>query len=348
MRFAVFDYIELGPQPIGRVYNERMEFVRALEDANFYGYYLSEHHFTPQSTTPSPSVFLAALARESHHIRLGALLFLLPLYHPLRLAEELCMLDHLSNGRLDVGVGRGVSPVEFEAMGEDYARSTDTYTEALQLLVKCFTVDRIDHSGSRWKFKGVPMVMKPQQRPYPPLWYGLRGDSGATVAARYGMNAVASGTDEGVTKHLARFRAAWQSEAAERKANRPDVTQPFVGALRNLIVADTDADADRIGRPAYQKWYDNLTWLWAKSGLTPPTGFSSDYDAARRTGSLVVGNPETVRHVLGTQSQHCGYDDLVMVMSFGTMSHTQAMHSLALFRDEVMPALQESNAPVPS
>lgn len=168
MKFGIFDYVEFGDRPISEIYEKRFEFARAAEAARFHGYYVSEHHFTPQSATPSPAVYLSSIARETTKIRLGALLFLLPLYNPLRLYEELCMLDHLSNGRLDIGVGRGVSPVEFAVLGEDYETSTEAYSEALELLIKCFTDDRIDHKGQHWTFQNVPVVLKPLQKPYPP------------------------------------------------------------------------------------------------------------------------------------------------------------------------------------
>lgn len=340
MQFGIFDYVEIGENSIRRIYDERFEFVRAAESAGFYGYYVSEHHFTPQSSTPSPSVYLAALARETKSIRLGALLFLLPLYHPLRLAEELCMLDHLSGGRLDIGVGRGVSPVEFAALGEDYEESADVYTEVLELLIKYFTSDRIDHHGKKWNFENVPVVMRPLQSPYPPLWYGLRGEAGGALAAHYGMNAVASGTDESVANHLARFREAWKRDTDGRKNSKSPVRTPIVGGMRNVVVADTDEEAERLGRAAYQKWYDNLKWLWIQRGISPPTGFSGDYEMARKTGSLVVGSPRSVREELTAQAERCKYEYLVMVLNFGTLTHQQAMHSLTLFRDEIMPALQ--------
>lgn len=344
MRFAIFDYVELGDLPIGRVYDERFDFVRAAEAAGFYGYYVSEHHFTPQSTTPSPSVYLAALARETKTIRLGALLYLLPLYHPLRFVQELCMLDHLSHGRLDIGVGRGVSPVEFAALGEDYDTSSDVYMETLELLIKCFTSDRVDHEGKRWKFHNVPMVMKSLQKPYPPLWYGLRGETGGALAAHYGMNAVASGTDDGVTSHLKRFRDAWRTDAAGRASANSPVTDPVVGALRTVVVADTDREAERLARDAYRRWFDNLNWLWIKSGKPAPTGFSGDFDTARKTGSLVVGSPTLVRAELAAQAERCRFNFLAMVMNLGTLSHSDAMRSLGLFASEVMPKLRKVNA----
>ena len=123
MKFGIFDYIDLRTEPLTRTYDERMVLLQAAEEAGFYGYHITEHHATPLSATPSPAVFLAAAARETKRIRLGALLFLLPLYHPLRLLEEFLMLDNLSKGRLDIGVGRGISPFEFAAFGEDIKQS---------------------------------------------------------------------------------------------------------------------------------------------------------------------------------------------------------------------------------
>jgi alkanesulfonate monooxygenase SsuD/methylene tetrahydromethanopterin reductase-like flavin-dependent oxidoreductase (luciferase family) len=117
MKFGIFDYIDDRGEPLHKTYDDRLALLQAAEAAGFYGYHLTEHHATPLSMTPSPGVFLAAAARETQRIRLSTLLYLLPLYHPLRLFEELCMLDHLSHGRLDVGLGRGISPMEFEAYG---------------------------------------------------------------------------------------------------------------------------------------------------------------------------------------------------------------------------------------
>src|SRR6185295_16653060 len=111
------------------------------------------------SATPSPSVFLAAAARETSRIRLGALLYLLPLYHPLRLLQELCMLDHLSGGRLDIGVGRGIAPAEFEALDADFSRAADDYQHTLNVLYQGFTRDRIDYRWDRYNFEDVPVVM---------------------------------------------------------------------------------------------------------------------------------------------------------------------------------------------
>ena len=153
MKFGVFDYIEAGDIPLHQTYEERLTLIQSLEAAGFYGYHLSEHHATPLSMTPSPSIFLAAAARETKRIRLGTLLYLLPLYHPMRLLEELCMLDQLSGGRLDIGIGRGISPHEFEAFDADFADSGADFDHCFNVLHQGFTRERINYSSPHYTFK---------------------------------------------------------------------------------------------------------------------------------------------------------------------------------------------------
>ncbi len=145
MKFGIFDYIDIRSEPVPRLYDERIALIQAAEAAGFYGYHVTEHHATPLSAAPSPSVFLAAAARETSRIRLGALLFLLPLYHPFRLLEELQMLDNLSHGRLDIGVGRGVSPFEFAVLSQDIKESEKLYAECLEIVWKGLKHKRITH-----------------------------------------------------------------------------------------------------------------------------------------------------------------------------------------------------------
>src|SRR5581483_10532560 len=112
VRFGMFDWIDRRPAPLGQIYEERLQLIEAGEAAGFFCYHLAEHHATPLGMAPSPALFLAAAAQRTRTIRLGPLVYLLPLYEPLRLVEEVCMLDQLSGGRLELGVGRGVSPWE--------------------------------------------------------------------------------------------------------------------------------------------------------------------------------------------------------------------------------------------
>ncbi|MBM3530001.1 MAG: LLM class flavin-dependent oxidoreductase [Alphaproteobacteria bacterium] len=343
MKFGVFDYIEGSDAPLHKTYEERLELIKALEAADFYGYHLSEHHATPLSMTPSPSVFLAAAARETSRIRLGTLLYLLPLYHPLRLLEELCMLDHLSGGRLDIGVGRGISPHEFDAFSEDFEQSGTMFEHVFNVLYQGFTRDRIDYSCDRFTFKDTPVVIKPLQRPHPPFWYGLRGDHGPLFAARRGMNGVTLGPDDRVIRIMQTFRANWTAHAAERKAFGSPVQSPHVGVMRAMFVADTDDEANRIARKAHETWFENLAWLWKVRGTFPPIAIAADFDQAKAAGTLVVGGPDTVRRILTAQAERCGHNYLVLLLAFGSLTHAQQMRSLELFRTEIMPNLRAMN-----
>src|SRR5882757_1388392 len=111
MKIGLFDHVEAADRPMATLLDERLTFAQAADEAGIYCLHLAEHHATPLNMVPVPGVYLGAVARATKRMRLGPLVYLLPLYSPLRLIEEICMLDHLSGGRMEVGVGRGVSNV---------------------------------------------------------------------------------------------------------------------------------------------------------------------------------------------------------------------------------------------
>jgi len=119
MKIGLFDHVEHGNRPLASLFDERLTFAKAADDAGIYCLHVAEHHATPLNMVPVPGVYLGAVARATTRMRLGPLVYLLPLYSPLRLIEEICILDHLSHGRMEVGIGRGVSPFELK-----YHRST--------------------------------------------------------------------------------------------------------------------------------------------------------------------------------------------------------------------------------
>ncbi len=343
MKFGIFDYIDRRDEPLAKTFDDRMKLLRAAEAAGFYCYHLTEHHATPLSATPSPAVYFAAAARETTSIRLGALLFLLPLYNPVRLAEELAMLDNLSHGRLDVGVGRGISPAEFETLGFDFEQSQGMFDEAFQILHQAFTRDRIDHQGKHFQCDDVPVIIHPVQKPHPPYWYGLRGEHGPIFAASHGMNGVTLGSTERVAGILANYRVAWDEHAEARQRFGSPVAKPLLGAMRAMFIADSDEEADRIARPAYAQWFDSLNWLWKLRGQQIPIALSPSFDDARAAGTLVVGGPDTVRGELVEHAGIAGFNYLVLQLAFGSLTHEQEMRSLGLFQSEVMPALSGLN-----
>src|ERR671925_1834979 len=134
--FGVFDWIDRGRAPLRQLYEERLQLLEVADAAGFFCYHLAEHHATPLGMAPSPALFLTAAAQRTRRIRLGPLVYLLPLYHPLRLIEEVCMLDHLSGGRLDLGVGRGVSPYELAYWNVPFLEAVAMCEEALDVILR--------------------------------------------------------------------------------------------------------------------------------------------------------------------------------------------------------------------
>ncbi len=134
MKFGVMDHVDISGQPLHEHYEQRLRLIEAYDRLGFDCYHMAEHHYTPLASAPSPSVFLAAVAQRTKRLRFGPLVYLLPFHHPLRLIEEICQLDQMSQGRFMLGVGKGVSPHEARFFGLDPAKLQPMYDEALQIL----------------------------------------------------------------------------------------------------------------------------------------------------------------------------------------------------------------------
>ena len=147
MDFGIFDHLDRNELPLAEYYEHRLRMTQAYDAAGFYSYHLAEHHFTPLGMAPSPSVFLASVAQRTKNLRLGSLVYALPIHHPLRVLEEICMLDHLSNGRLDVGFGRGSVPFEISYYGQDAEQRERIYRERLDIILRAFGADTLTFNG---------------------------------------------------------------------------------------------------------------------------------------------------------------------------------------------------------
>src|SRR3954463_3046572 len=153
LSFGLFDWIDRGNRPVQQLYEERLRLLEAADAAGFYAYHLAEHHATPLGMASSPGLFLAAAAQRTRRIRLGPLVYLLPMYNPLRLIEEICILDHLSGGRLDLGIGRGVSPYELGYFGvKDDASARSMFDEALEVILTGLTHEQLTFEGQHFQY----------------------------------------------------------------------------------------------------------------------------------------------------------------------------------------------------
>src|SRR3954451_11794616 len=163
MEFGIFDHVDSNGLPLADFYEARLKLVEVYDRGGFYAYHVAEHHATPLGLAASPSVYLAAVAQRTTRLRFGPLVYTLPLYHPLRLIEEICMLDQLSSGRLQVGIGRGISPLETKCFGINPDERQRRYEETLRILLQGLTEKAVNFEGAFFRFSNVPMELTPLQ-----------------------------------------------------------------------------------------------------------------------------------------------------------------------------------------
>jgi len=326
--FGIFDHVDRGDEPLATLYAQRLRLVEAADAAGFRTYHVAEHHATPLGMAPTPGVFLGAVAQRTRRLRFGPLVYLLPLYTPLRLIEEICMLDHLSGGRFELGVGRGISPYELAYSGVDFLAAQEIYEEALEVILAGLKGGRLTHRGRHFTYRGVPMELTPVQAPHPPLWQGVVRPDGAADAARRGVNIVSTLGSPALKPLVERYFETW--------SGRGGAPAPLVGAQRSVFVADTDAEALRLARPAYQRWYESLTHLWRQFN-TVPMRFAETLDRAIEIDTAVVGSPATVRAEVERHLAASGCNYFVGRFVYGNMPLDAALRSLDLFATEVMP-----------
>jgi alkanesulfonate monooxygenase SsuD/methylene tetrahydromethanopterin reductase-like flavin-dependent oxidoreductase (luciferase family) len=334
LEIGVFDHLDRNDLPLRELYEQRLKIIESFDRSGFYAYHVAEHHFTPLGMAPSPSVFLSAIAQRTKRLRFGTFVYALPVHHPLRVLEEICMLDHLSGGRLEIGFGRGSVPFEISYYGQNAEERQQIYAERLELILKAFTVGTLNWNGRYDQFKNVPMEFAPLQKPHPPLWYGAHSPDSAERAARKGLNIVTNDMPANAREIVARYRQIWR----EAQGSAP---LPKMGLVRFIVVADSDAKAMTIARRAYLRWRSSFTYLSEMNGTVPDSPLNvENFDTVVDQGQAIAGSPETVRAFLAAQIEHTGANYVVGQFCFGDLEYDEIMGSVELFATLVMPALQ--------
>jgi len=334
MKFGVFDHLDASGAPLAEFYEHRLRLAEAYDRIGIHALHIAEHHATPLGMAPSPSVFLSAVAQRTKRLRFGPLVYTLALYQPLRLADEICMLDQLSGGRFELGVGRGVSPIEIEYFGVDPAKAQAMYLEAYQVLMLALRERVLTFEGEHYRYKDVPLQLAPLQRPHPPIWYGLSNPASAEFAAQSRFNVVSNGSPASVRVITDRYRAEWQKLGNDARQI------PYLGIARHVVIADTDAEALALARRAYARWWAGFIYLWEKRGMKPPfTTYTGDFDAVLANGQAIVGSPDTVRETIAAQVREAGLNYLLLRFAFGDLTLDESMRSVEYFASKVQPAL---------
>jgi alkanesulfonate monooxygenase SsuD/methylene tetrahydromethanopterin reductase-like flavin-dependent oxidoreductase (luciferase family) len=340
LEFGIFDSFDLGASTPGRVIANRLDFAVAAEAAGISHYHVTEHHGTPLSVCPSPNLFLAALSQRTTTLRIGALVHVLPSYDPLRLAEEIAILDQLSGGRLDVGVGSGVSPHELAYFGVEAGEARARFAETLAAVTTALATGRLAHRGTLLRDYDVELSVGPVQRPHPPLWYASSNTGSAEWAAANDVSFVGRWNGGSFGAAAEAYWQAWRNHQATR-ADGPQSVTPRVGFAATVYIGSTDELAVERYETAAALHYQHLLSLWHKHDNHAFDGMA-DLQAGLRRGNALVGTAETVRDLLVEQISQVPVNYFEATLAFGDLSPEEAGANLAAFADVVMPAARHA------
>ena len=309
--------------------------VRA-DELGFDSVWLTEHHFSRHGIVSDSLMVLAHLAARTQRVRLGTAVSVLPLHHPLRLAEAAATVDQLSGGRLDLGIGRGYQPGEFRGFGVDIADKNDRFAEALDVLRKVWAADGpVTHEGRFWSFEDAAPQPRPVQRPHPPLWVATDSPDGlARCAAEDWGVLLPQGTSLTVTaQQMKRY-----AEALAGVGAGPERGRAYLARAAHVAATDEQAWAEAEGPyKDFLGYADKLrkaTSAGAAGGRSP-----FDLDADLRDSAL-FGSPETVLSRL-RDIRELGIERVMLFVHLGGLPHETILSSLDLLAREVLPVVRE-------
>jgi alkanesulfonate monooxygenase SsuD/methylene tetrahydromethanopterin reductase-like flavin-dependent oxidoreductase (luciferase family) len=334
MKFGIYDHMDGNDQSLGAFYEDRLRLAEAYDRLGYFALQTAEHHSTPLGMAPSPSVFHAAVAQRTSRLKFGPLVYTLNLYHPLRLADEICMLDHMSGGRLLLGVGRGISPFEVGYFGGKPEDGQAMYVEALAVVLKALSSEVLTHEGRFYNYRDVPIMLHPLQTPHPPLWYGIGTVESVPWCAANTVHVVANGTAASVAPIAAAYRAEW------RRLGQREEELPFIGTTRHMVLADTDAEALSLARRGYERWAASYFHLFKKHNAKPRFQiYSEDFDEVHAKGLILAGTAQTVGQAVERLRSESGANYLACRFAFGDLPYAVSLSSAERFAKLVAPRL---------
>ncbi len=359
LNFAFWDGVPEGPPEYvsADVYDMHIRLAQKLEGLGWHSYFTIEHQNRPGANITSPSVYLAAMARETTNLRLGAMMWQLPFYNPMRLAQEIAMLDHLSRGRVEFGTGIGVHEHEFIRWGVDFYQRAAIAEEVLQVVKMAWTQDEVTFDGKYFHFNEALPNPKPFQKPYPPIWSAVHSDDAVRFAARNNYNVAQNlDTDEVVARKFDLYRQTWKESGfegalpsvflqrtvhvAKTDAEAHETARKYIGAAKERRVGGGPLASTRVG------WGSNVRGMGRDSdrlddrvrGETMEKA-QTDYQYNIDNGLAIVGSPDTVIAKLQEGQKQIGYD-LFCTSFIGRLSPEETAATMELFGQEVIPAFK--------
>ena len=340
MEFGLFTEFSIPPGTSHTgAFDEGMAEVTTAEALGFDLVSLAEIHFQrDRSVLASPLVVAPAIAARTTRMRIGIAVQVLPLSHPLHLAEDVATIDQLSHGRLDFGVGRSGLPDHYRGYNVPYAESRDRFFETLDIVRKAWTEDRFTYEGRYFQFRDVSVMPKPYQKPHPPIRVAATTDETYPLVGRMGLPiflAVRTTPIAHLKKWISSYQEAWQA------AGHPGRGE--VALIVPVYVAET-------GQAARDEPEASMMYFLRSIGEMLATGTTHRAEDGQRLLRIsydevlkelaVYGTPEAVAERLIELREALGYSTLsVWMNSGGQVPHERVMRSMRLFAERVMPRL---------
>jgi alkanesulfonate monooxygenase SsuD/methylene tetrahydromethanopterin reductase-like flavin-dependent oxidoreductase (luciferase family) len=319
-------------------YRDMLECLPIAEELGYESAFFASHHAQPDGWCPSPLVALGAAAAVTRRMRLGTAVLLVPLYAPLKLAEDLAVLDNVCGGRLVVGVAPGYVSEEFEAHGIPREERVPRMEEALDLVTAAWTQDIASYEGRFYRLPPSTIRPRPVQQPHPPIWYGVSGPNSLRRAAARRAVLVAS------PRHgIAELKEHYRIYAEAAASTGFDIVERPV--IREVFVAETKQRAEEIAAPAVTYVFRELYGAKSAEGQRVlrtdegETVTSKDQvDFAHFKARYVIGDPEFAFRELERYERELGATELISWMHLPGIAREDATRSVELFAKEVMPA----------
>ena len=360
-----------------QVIEETLEQCILADEVGFDYLWFVEHHFlTGFSACPCPEVFYGALSRLTKRVRLGFGVVILPYHHPIRVAERIATLDHLSHGRVDLGTGRS-GPYEQMGMGIDPIDSRDMWEESLTMIPKIWDSHIFQWEGRFWKVPPREVLPKPFQKPHPPLWVAALQPSTYEIAAKKGIGVMAFGSNapEIVEPHIKAYREGirkanpvgavvnnkWQSQTLgycgednkEARELVTEATKRFFGPDRPYVKDQKGVYARLLenwgGAPDHLKERFKAFLGDEKGDIEDPSGYGAlayaiwdklDADTLCDRAVLIGGDPDSCIKGLKLHEQ-VGVDQMNLIIQTETIPHEKVMKSIEMFGKYVIPEFKK-------
>jgi alkanesulfonate monooxygenase SsuD/methylene tetrahydromethanopterin reductase-like flavin-dependent oxidoreductase (luciferase family) len=319
---------------------------REAEELGYDAVHMVEHHFQPDGYNPSPLMTLAACAAVTEKVDLGTNILLVPLYNPMKLAEDVAVLDNLSGGRVKLGVAPGYVREEFDGLMSPYEERFKRFEEALDLMQLAWKGEPFSFEGRFYQVPETRLSPLPVQPGGPPLWYGVSGPRLLRRAAKRGAALALSPrhTIAEVKEHLRAYDAHCD-EFGHHPAERP--------AMREVFIAETREEAERVAAPAVTHLFKELYGKRSAKGeraLTSDTGeVVSDHeqvDFANFKQRYIIGTPDDAHAAIAQLRDELGTTELHCWMHMPGIAGEDAMRSARLFAREVIPSFSDTKEPV--